>query len=285
MILSAYQALLQSFAIIRRFPADWLQFETPFEIALPPDLTMTLTLFEQLSGTCINVATVWMGTGLGLVLRSRLPQRMLTIIPQGVGLITLLVGLEMARSLPQVPSERGDGIVIGLMALVVGGVLGEWWTLEDRLHRLGGWLKRKVQGTGRFTEGFVAASLLFCVGPMAILGSLNNGMAGDDRILVLKSTMDGFAAIALTGSFGIGVGFSSLAVLVYQGGLSLAANGLAQFLPDPTTDPHVLMMTGIGGLTIVGIGINLLEIGTVRIASLLPALIVGPLLYAIAQLL
>ncbi|MEM1426057.1 MAG: DUF554 domain-containing protein [Cyanobacteria bacterium P01_H01_bin.130] len=246
---------------------------------------MTLTLFEQLSGTCINVATVWMGTGLGLALRSRLPKRMLAIIPQGVGLITLLVGLEMARSLPQVPSERGDGIVIGLMALVVGGVLGEWWTLEDRLHRLGGWLKRKVQGTGRFTEGFVAASLLFCVGPMAILGSLNNGMAGDDRILVLKSTMDGFAAIALTGSFGIGVGFSSLAVLVYQGGLSLAANGLAQFLPDPATDPHVLVMTGIGGLTIVGIGINLLEIGTVRIASLLPALIVGPLFYAIAQLL
>ena len=108
---------------------------------------MTLTLFEQLSGTCINVATVWMGTGLGLALRSRLPQRMLTIIPQGVGLITVLVGLEMARSLTQVPSQRVDGVVIGLMALVVGGVLGEWWTLENRLHRLGDWLKRRVQGS------------------------------------------------------------------------------------------------------------------------------------------
>ena len=244
---------------------------------------MDLNLGAQLSGTLINVATVWAGTGAGLLLRSRLPQRMLTIIPQGVGLITVLVGLEMARQLTQVPSAIVDGVVLGLMALVIGGVLGEWWSLEARLHRLGNWLKRQVRGTGPFTEGFVAASLLFCVGPMTLLGSINNGIAGDDRLLILKSTMDGLAAIALTGSFGIGVGFSSVIILLYQGGLSLAANSLAQGFPDPNTDPYVLMMTGVGGLTILGIGINLLEIGTIRVASLLPALILGPLFYAIAQ--
>ncbi|MEM9772378.1 MAG: DUF554 domain-containing protein [Cyanobacteria bacterium P01_D01_bin.73] len=244
---------------------------------------MSLNLGNQLSGTLINVATVWAGTGVGLLLRSRLPKRMLTIIPQGVGLITLLVGLEMARQLTQVPGDLVDGVVIGLMALVAGGLLGEWWNLENRLHHLGNWLKRKVRGTGRFTEGFVAASLLFCVGPMAILGSINNGIAGDDRLLILKATMDGMAAIALTGSFGIGVGFSSLTILLYQGIISIAASSFAQGLPDPSSDPHVLMMTGVGGLTIVGIGINLLEIGTVRVASLLPALVLGPLFYAIAQ--
>ncbi|MEM9245936.1 MAG: DUF554 domain-containing protein [Cyanobacteria bacterium P01_F01_bin.153] len=237
----------------------------------------------QLSGTLINVATVCAGTGIGLLMRSRLPKQMLSIIPQGVGLITVLVGLEMARQLTQVPSAFVDGIVIGLMALVAGGLLGEWWNLEGRLHRLGDWLKRKVRGGGRFTEGFVAASLLFCVGPMSILGSINNGIAGDDRLLILKATMDGMAAIALTGSFGVGVGFSALTVLIYQGTISLAASGLAQGFPDPGTDPHVLMMTGVGGLTIIGIGINLLEIGTIRVASLLPALILGPLFYAIIQ--
>ncbi len=246
-------------------------------------MPVSLNLGTQLSGTLINVATVWVGTGLGLAMRSRLPKQMLAIIPQGVGLITVLVGLEMARQLTQVPGTLVDGVVIGLMALVAGGLLGEWWNLEGRLHRVGDWLKKKVRGGGRFTEGFVAASLLFCVGPMAILGSINNGIAGDDRLLILKSTMDGMAAIALTGSFGIGVGFSTVVILVYQGAISLAANGLAQGFPDPSTDPHVLMMTGVGGLTIIGIGINLLEIGAIRVASLLPALILGPLFYAIIQ--
>ena len=255
----------------------------PYSIHPYSILTMTLDLGAQLSGTFVNIATVWTGTGVGLLLRSRLPQRMLGIIPQGVGLMTLLVGLEMARQLTQVPGDVVDGIVLGLMALVVGGLLGEWLRLEDRLHRFGDWLKGKVRGNGPFTEGFVAASLLFCVGPMAILGSINNGIGGDDRLLLLKSTMDGLAAIALTGSYGIGVGFSTLAILIYQGGISLAASGLAQNFPDPGTDPHVLMMTGVGGLTIVGIGINLLDIGKIRVASLLPALLLGPLFFAIAQ--
>lgn len=124
----------------------------------------------------------------------------------------------------------------------------------------------------------MAASLLFCVGPMTLIGSLNNGLTGDNTLLLLKAVMDGLASIALTSSFGIGVGFSVLIVLLYQGGVSLAAGLLAQTLADPATSPTVLLITGVGGLMILGLGLNLLEVARVRVASLLPALLLAPLL-------
>jgi uncharacterized membrane protein YqgA involved in biofilm formation len=205
------------------------------------------------------------------------------IITQGVGLVTLYIGMSMAAELSQVKAGQVSGVIVGLLAIVVGGLLGEWWQLEERLAIIGDWLKLRFKGKGSFTEGFVAASLLFCIGPLALIGSLNNGLTGDSTLLTLKASMDGLAAIALTSSYGIGSGFSILPILVYQGGLSLAAGVLAQALPDPAQAPQVLLITGVGGLMILGLGFNLLQVGQIRVASFLPALLVAPLFYAIAD--
>ena len=240
---------------------------------------MTLDFWAKTSGTWINIGTVLAGTALGLLLQGRLPMRMQRIITQGLGLITLFVGIQMAGSLTKTQAGRIDGVVLALVAIALGGLLGEWWQLEERLTAVGDWLKQRFKGGGGFTDGFVAASLLFCVGPMTLIGSLNNGLTGDNTLLTLKATMDGLAAIAFTSSFGIGVGFSTLIILVYQGGLSLAAGLLAQALPDPATDPRVQLVTGVGGLMILGISLNLLEIAQVRVASFLPALALAPLIY------
>jgi uncharacterized membrane protein YqgA involved in biofilm formation len=242
-----------------------------------------LSFWARTSGTWINVATVLVGSGLGLLLRQHLPLAMQQVITQALGLLTLVIGFAMSRSLFEVQAGPIDGVILGLLALVSGGLLGEWWQIEAKLMAIGDTLKAKVKGGGRFTEGFVAASLLFCIGPMTIIGSLNNGLSGDKALLTLKAVMDGLAAIALTGSYGIGVGFSALTVLLIQGGLSLLAGGLSTVIVDPTTDPSVMLTTGIGGMMIIGLGLGLLEVSKIRVASFLPALVMGPLVVAIAR--
>ena len=244
---------------------------------------MPLDLWSKTSGTWINIFTVIIGTTLGLFLQSRLPKRMQQIITQGVGLLTVWIGVTMAGSLADSQAGRVDGVVLGLLTIAIGGVLGEWWRLEDRLTGLGNWLKRRFSGRGRFTEGFVAASLLFCIGPMTVIGSLNNGLLGDNRLLTLKAVMDGLASIPFTSTYGVGVGFSVLVILVYQGGLSLAAGGLATVLSDPATDPRIFLITGVGGLMILGIGLGLLDIARIRVVSFLPAIALAPLLFWIAE--
>ncbi len=244
---------------------------------------MSFDFWAKTSGTWANVFTILLGTGLGLLLQGRLPLNMQQIITQGLGLITLFVGFSMAGSVNQVDVGRIDGVILALLAIVLGGLLGEWGRLEQRLESLGNWLKHRFKGKGSFTEGFMAASLLFCVGPMTLIGSLNNGLSGDNTLLMLKAVMDGLASIALTSSFGIGVGFSVIIVLLYQGGVSLAAGLLAQSLPDPATSPVVLLITSVGGLMIVGLGLNLLDVAKVRVASLLPALLLAPLLIWVGQ--
>lgn len=244
---------------------------------------MTLDFWARTSGTWINVATIVIGTTLGLLLTNRLPQPMQRIITQGLGLTTLAIGFGMASSFSKAQGGVIDGVILGLLALVLGGLLGEVMGLEARLTLVGDWLKKRFKGQGNFTEGFVTASLLYCIGPMALIGSLNNGLLRDNTLLTLKATMDGLAAIALTGSYGLGVGFSTLPVLIYQGGLSLAAAALAQALPDPTTAPVVMLVTGVGGLMILGIGINLLDIGKIRVASFLPAPLLAPVLFWLAE--
>ncbi|MCU0568171.1 MAG: DUF554 domain-containing protein [Oculatellaceae cyanobacterium Prado106] len=244
---------------------------------------MTLDFWVRTSGTWINVATILIGTGLGLLMRGRLPDRMQRIITQGVGLTVMMVGFTMAGRMGEVQAGRVDGVILGLVAMVAGGLLGEWWRLEEGLEAIGNVLKKRFKGKGDFTEGFVTASLLFCVGPMALVGSLNNGLTGDNTILSLKATMDGLASVALASSFGNGVGFSALPIALYQGSFSLAAGFLAQGLADPQSDPRVLLITGVGGLIIVATGLNLLGIAKVRIASFLPALGVAIALYALAD--
>ena len=242
-----------------------------------------LDFWTKTSGTWINVLAIAAGTFLGLVLRGRFLSQVLPILKQAIGLTTIFISLNMANSLLKVKVGVLDGIILSLISLIIGGVFGELGQIEKRLETVGEWLKAKFKGKGKFTEGFVAASLLFCIGPMAIIGSLNNGLRGDHNLLSLKSALDGFISIVFASTYGIGVGFSALPVALYQGTLSLLAGILANSLPDPANAPSVLIVTGVGGLMLLGLGLNLLELAKVRVASFLPALAIAPLVYWLAD--
>ncbi|MCD0171436.1 DUF554 domain-containing protein [Deinococcus sp. 23YEL01] len=256
-----------------------------------------MSLLTQLSGTFVNVGAVLLGTLLGLTIGGRLPERTQRTLLQTLSLVTLFIGLDMAGSLNRVQGGAVPGVILALISLAAGAVIGEALGVEEALERLGQTLKRRFRGGGRFTEGFVAASLLFCVGPMTVIGGLQNGLTGDSSTYVLKSTLDGIAALALAGAYGVGVGFSALTVLLVQGGISLLAGTFAAGLlggADPEvlkTNPYVLLITGAGGLTIIGISWNLMLAGLgfedrrVRVGSLLPALLLAPLaLWAVTRL-
>jgi len=225
-------------------------------------------------GTVINVITVMAGGTLGTLLGERLPSRIRRIVMQGVGLVTLAVGMSMAITT--------ENFLLVLISIVIGGMLGEWWRLEERLDMAGKWLEAKASrfpllAKGQFTKGFVTASLVFCVGPMTILGSFQDGLSGDYTLLAIKSVLDGFSALAFAASMGMGTTFSAITVLVYQGVLTLGASLFQNVL----TDPMITEMTATGGVMILGIGLLLLEIKRVRVASFLPALAIVPLLVAL----
>jgi uncharacterized protein len=242
-----------------------------------------IDLWTKTSGTWINIFTVAIGTTLGLTLKNRLSKKMQLIITQGIGLITIWLGLSMANTMSQVKAGNLAGVILGLLAMVIGGIIGEILEIEEKLTGIGNYLKQKFRGQGRFTEGFVASSLLFCVGPITLIGCLNNGLTGDNTLLTIKATMDGIVSIALANIYGIGVGCSILVLLIYQGGLSLAAGAIAVNLPNPASSPDILLATGVGGLIIVAIGLNLLEITKIRVASFLPAIALSPIVYHIAN--
>lgn len=240
-----------------------------------------MSLLDQTSGTLVNIATVLLGSSLGLLSRGRLPERIIAVVMQAIGLVVLFIGIDNAFDLTRV--AHPPGILLGLMALAVGGALGEWWQLDAGLAALGEALKRRFRGRGRFTEGFIAASLLFCVGPLALIGSIQNGLSGETSFLLLKSALDGFSSLALATTFGFGVIFSVAVIAVYQGGLSLAAGLLATLVPDPAHDPRVLLVNGVGGLLIVALGLGLLDIKRLRVAALLPSLLLVVVFYQLAQ--
>lgn len=241
-----------------------------------------MTLLQETSGTLINIGTVLLGSAIGLALRGRLPERIVTVVMQAIGLVTLFIGIDNAFDLTRV--DHPPGIILGLMALALGGALGEWWHLEEGLEAVGAALKRRFRGQGRFTEGFVAATLLFCVGPLTLIGSIQNGLSGETSFLLLKATLDGFSALALATTFGFGVIFSVLVIAVYQGGLSLAAGLFATLIPDPAHDPRVLLVNGVGGLLIVALGLGLLDIKRLRTAALLPSLALVVVFYYVGRL-
>ncbi|MEJ2358130.1 MAG: DUF554 domain-containing protein [Deinococcales bacterium] len=241
-----------------------------------------MTVLQETSGTLVNIGTVLLGSSVGLALRGRLPERIVTVVMQAIGLVTLFIGIDNAFDLGRVQSP--PGIILGLMALALGGALGEWWRLEEGLEAIGATLKRRFRGQGRFTEGFVAATLLFCVGPLTLIGSIQNGLSGETSFLLLKATLDGFSSLALATTFGFGVIFSVLVIAVYQGGLSLAAGLFATLIPDPAHDPRVLLVNGVGGLLIVALGLGLLDIKRVRTAAMLPSLVLVVLFYYLGRL-
>lgn len=242
-----------------------------------------IDFWAKTSGTWINILTVAIGTTLGLTLKHRLTPKMQLVITQAIGLITVWLGLSMANTINQVKAGNLAGVILGLLAMVIGGILGEIGEIDAKLTGIGDYLKQKFHGQGRFTEGFVASSLLFCVGPMTLIGCLNNGLTGDNTLLTIKATMDGIVSIALANIYGVGVGCSILVLLLYQGSLSLAAGAIALYLTHPESSPYILLVTGVGGLIIVGIGLNLLEITKIRVASFLPAIALSPLIYFLAN--
>jgi hypothetical protein len=247
-----------------------------------------MTLLTALSGTLVNVVTVLLGTLLGLALRGRVTERTNNTILQTLGLLVITIGIGMSADAGKVTGSLAPGVILALVALVAGGVIGELIRLEDWLEGLGERLKKRFGGTGAFTQGFVTASLLFCVGPLTIIGSIQNGLNGDSRALVIKSALDGIASLALAGAYGVGVGFSALTVLVIQGGIALGAGFFASLIPDPANDPRVLLINGAGGVMILGTGVNLLLAGIglgqyrVRVGSLIPALPLCIAVYALA---
>jgi len=236
----------------------------------------------HLTGTLINAGTVLAGTTIGVLLGDRLPERIRETVMHALGLVTLAIGVHeaLAAFTPPLSTFTSASVVIVLGSVLIGGVIGELVRIDDRLNRLGEALKRRFgRGEARFTEGFVVASLVFCVGPLTVLGSIQDGLNGDYQLLVVKSTLDGFAALAFAAVLGWGVGFSVLTILLYQGSLSLAASAVAgAFTPEITA-----ALTAAGGILILGIAFRLLELKQIRVANLLPALVLAPVTVAVMQ--
>jgi uncharacterized membrane protein YqgA involved in biofilm formation len=241
-----------------------------------------------MTGTLLNIATILIGSVVGLLFGARIPDRFKATVIAGMGLFTAAMGLQMFL--------KSENQLIVLGALIVGALLGEWWKIEDRLQALGGTLEKrfskeaepldqtqgKTAAGSKFIRGFMVSSLLYCIGPMTILGSLQDGLTGNYQLLAVKSTLDGFASIAFASTLGIGVMFSSLIVLVYQGGISLLAAQLSSFV----TDPMMNEMTATGGVLLIGLALsNLLEIKKIRVGNFLPALAVAPLIVWIIRIL
>ncbi len=232
-----------------------------------------------MGGTILNIITVLIGTALGLLIGNRLPERIQQTVITGLGLVTLYVGISNAGA--------SGNIIIPLLSLVIGAIIGELLRLDLAFERLGGWLQTRAGGHTsdakdrvRFINGFVTASLVFCIGPLTFVGSMQDGMGlplGFQQ-LAIKSTLDGFAALAFASSLGIGVGFSAITVLVVQGGLALIGSQIGQIM----TEPMINEMTGVGGLMLIGLALVLLEIKQPRIANFLPALVIAPLMVAVA---
>jgi uncharacterized protein len=226
------------------------------------------------TGTLLNAVAVLVGTTVGILLGDRLPERVRVIAMQGVGLVTLLIGMQMALQV--------QNLLIVLASMVVGGVAGELVGVEAGLDAIGRRLELRFgsrqDDAPRFVRGFVTSSLIFCVGPLTILGSVQDGLLGDFSLLSVKSLLDGFTSIALGSTLGRGVYFSVLVILIYQGGLSLTARALGSSVADPSHNPAVLDMTSVGGLLILGIGLRLLEIKSMRVANFLPALGLAPVI-------
>jgi uncharacterized membrane protein YqgA involved in biofilm formation len=217
-------------------------------------------------GTIINVITVIIGSGLGLLLRNRLGDIYKSIILQGVGIITIVIGMQMAL--------KTNNILILLISVIFGGIFGQMMRLEENLDTLADRIKNRFARKDDvfFSEGFITASIIFCVGPMTILGSISDGLHGDINLLAIKSVLDGFTALALTTTFGIGVIFSIFTIIVIQGGITFSALLFEQFFNDLMINE----MTAVGGVLIVGIGLILLDIKKIKVATFLPALAIAP---------
>ncbi len=214
-------------------------------------------------GTLINVIAILIGGGLGLLFRKRFPERISQTALQVMGLFTIMVGIKMAL--------QGQELLVGLISLALGSMLGEWVNFEDRLEKFAFSLEERFQLTELSpAKGFIHASLLFCVGSLAIVGSIADGLQGDSSILITKAMLDGIISIPFAAGMGIGVLGSALPILVYQGSLTLLASQLQAFI----TPLMIQELTSVGGVIVMGIGVNILGLKRVRAGNFIPALVV-----------
>ena len=212
-------------------------------------------------GSIVNALAIIGGSLVGCWLQSRFPERIRAIVFQGLGLCVLLIGFQMALKV--------ENILIVIFAVLLGGITGELLRMDTLFERIGNRFKKLIKSkNAKFTDGLITASLIYCIGAMAIIGSLEEGIRGNPTILYTKSILDGFASIALAATYGSGVLFSFLPVLVYQGAMTIGASFFQQYF----SDMMIAQVTACGGLLIIGIGINLLELAEIQLANLLPAL-------------
>ena len=236
-----------------------------------------------MAGTLLNMATVAFGSLLGLLLGNRLPKRMQESVMIGLGLLVFYLGMDNAG--------KTGNLIIVLLALLIGVIIGELLRIDLALERLAGWLQRRFAGKvtegeedseaviferERFINGFVTTSLVYCIGPLTIIGSIQDGMGLVEgfRLIAIKSALDGFGAVAFATTFGVGASFSVLTILVVQGGLSILGMVAGSFM----TDPMIAELTATGGIVLMGLALNLMEIKKIRLANFLPALVIAPLI-------
>ncbi|MAS37107.1 MAG: hypothetical protein CL610_24115 [Anaerolineaceae bacterium] len=233
-----------------------------------------------MGGTLLNAITVAIGTAIGLLIGQRLTSKIQETVITGLGFVTLVVGFDNAGAT--------GNVIIPLLSIVLGAIIGEILDLAALLERFAGWLQTRFAGgdnasedaRARFINGYVTASLVFCIGPLTFVGSLLDGMGQPIGFqqLAIKSVLDMFAGMAFAASLGIGVGFSIITILVLQGGLALMGSLFGQVM----TTPMINEMTAVGGLLLIGLGLTLLDIKRPRMANFLPALIIAPLMVAVA---
>ncbi|MEA2441195.1 MAG: uncharacterized protein QOH76_2619 [Thermoleophilaceae bacterium] len=223
-----------------------------------------------MTGTLINIGAILLGTGIGLLLGHRLPAGMQERVMFGLGMVTLVLGIDNALE------WRDTNPLIVFGAVLLGGLLGEWIGIEWRLGQLGDAIQARVSrgGASRVSEGFVTASLLFCIGPLTVVGSIQDGLTGDYQTLASKALLDGFASIAFAAALGWGVGLAAVTVLVVQGSITLAAGLFEDVLGEGTEALAALVSTG--GVLIIGIALKLLAVKDVRVGNYLPALVLAP---------
>lgn len=238
--------------------------------------------YSEMVGTLVNTGAIIGASAIGLLLHRRLPQKLTGIVFQAIGLVTVAIGISM--------SMATGNILFAVVSLVLGAVIGQWIGIDEWLRRFSALLQGRGRKSGeepqaagipvrqsrtagspaRFTEGFITATMIFCLGSMSILGALEDGMGERPTLLFTKSIMDAVTAMILTSSFGVGVMFAAIPVLVYQGGLTW----LAAFLTSHMTEAMIADMTGVGGILLIGLGISLLKINEINVVNMLPALVV-----------
>ena len=213
-------------------------------------------------GTFVNVIAVLVGSSLGLLLNKSLPERFIKIFFQVMGVFTIFLGISMAL--------KSTHVLHMVMALIAGSLIGEALNLQSGMERFGDWLKKKIKfKSDKFTDGLLTAFLLYCVGSMTIIGAFEEGMGGSPKLLLIKSLMDGVSSIALASGLGIGVMFSVVPLIIFQGGLTLLAMFFGDFFPEIM----ITELTAVGGILLMGLGIDILEIKKIKVMNMLPALV------------